>query len=85
MHQNYAIKEGDHACLGESGEWYSSRAKQYRKKLQVDLETPVEVCAIATQGDIDGDEWVKAFKLSYSYNGRNLKTYEDANGTEVVR
>ena len=65
--------------------WCAKERRRNDDWLQVDLGKPVEVCGLATQGDINGDEWVKAFKVSYSYNGRTWKTYEDAKGTEVVR
>ena len=65
--------------------WCALEATRNDDWLQVDLGTPVDVCAFATQGDIDGNEWVKAFKLSYSSDGANWKTYQDASGTEVVR
>ena len=68
---------GDGWCAKDSnknGDW-----------LQVDLGTAIEVCAIATQGDINGNEWVTDFKLSYSSDGQTWKPYKDANGTEVVR
>ena len=71
---------------GDRGDgWCAKQPGRNDDWLQVDLGKPVEVCALATQGDINGDEWVKAFKISHSYNGRNWKTYEDASGTEVVR
>jgi len=43
------------------------------------------VCAIATQGDRNGNEWVTAFKLSYSTDGNSWTPYKDENGAQVVR
>ena len=45
----------------------------------------MEVCALATQGDRNGNEWVTAFKLSYSSDAQTWTPYKDVNGTEVVR
>ena len=71
---------------GDRGDgWCSKEPVRSDEWLQVDLGKPFEVCALATQGDITGYEWVKAFKLSYSSDGINWKTYQDASGTEVVR
>ena len=68
---------GDGWCINEAGrndEW-----------LQVDLGKSIQACGLATQGDINGDEWVKAFKLSYSSDGANWETYRDESGAEMVR
>ena len=45
----------------------------------------MEVCALATQGDRNGNEWVTAFKLSYSSDAQTWKSYKDENDVEVVR
>ena len=43
------------------------------------------MCAVATQGDRNGNEWVTDFKLFYSSDGNVWTPYKDANGVEVVR
>ena len=54
--------------------------------LQVDLGKVIEVCAVATQGDVSGNEWVIDFKLAHSKSYEDgWPTYRDANGSEVVR
>ena len=53
--------------------------------LQVDFGKAIEVCGVATQGDIDGNEWIIDFKLSFASTDRNWKTYNDANGVNMVR
>ena len=53
--------------------------------LQVDLGKTVQLCAAATQGDINGNEWVTDFKLSYSSDENTWTTIKDSNGTNVVR
>jgi len=52
--------------------------------LQVDFGKTVVVCAVATQGDWNGNEWVTDFKLSYSSEGSFWNWYTDRNGAEVV-
>ena len=71
---------------GDRGDgWCAKESSRNDDWLQVDLRKSFEVCAIATQGDRSGDEWVKAFKLSYSPDGTNWKTYVDENGADLVR
>ena len=65
--------------------WCAKEARRNDDWLQVDLGKTVQVCAVATQGDINGNEWTTDFKLSYSSDGNSWKTYKDLNGREVVR
>lgn len=64
--------------------WCSKESTRYDDWLQVDLGITVKICAAATQGDINANEWTTAFKLSYSTDGNIWKTYRDSNGTEKV-
>jgi len=69
---------------GERGDgWCSKTANGDEDWLQVDLGKTTEVCAVATQGDINGNEWITDFKLSYSSDGNKWTTYKDKNGAEV--
>ena len=44
------------------------------------------MCAVATQGDITGNEWVIDFKLALSKSyGEVWPIYKDAKDLEVVR
>ena len=52
--------------------------------LQVDLGKVFQVCAVATQGGDYHEGWTTAFKLLYSSDDNNLKTYKDGNGVDVV-
>ena len=71
---------------GERGDgWCAKVAGRNDDWLQVDLGKTTEVCATATQGDRNGNEWTTAFKLSYSADGNSWTPYKDAKGTEVVR
>ena len=65
--------------------WCASEPSGTDDWLQVDLGTTFQVCAVATQGDVDGDEWITDFKLSYSSDGNNWTTYKDSNNMEMVR
>ena len=65
--------------------WCASEPSRTDDWLQVDLAKTFQVCAIATQGDTSGDEWITDLKLSYSSDGNTWTTYKDSNNTEVVR
>ena len=71
---------------GDRGDgWCAKQAARNDDWLQVDLGETIEVCALATQGDRNGNEWTTAFKLSYSTDGNSWTPYKDANSAEVVR
>ena len=61
--------------------WCAQAAARNDDWLQVDLGKSIEACGLATQGDRDGNDWVTAFKLSYSCDGTNWTTY----GSDMVR
>ena len=65
--------------------WCAKEANRNDDWLQIDLGKMIEVCALATQGDRNGNEWTTAFKLSYSTDGNSWTPYKDANSAEVVR
>ena len=80
--------KAEHGRLnGDRGDgWCAGEAKSNNEWLQVDLGKSIQACGLATQGDVDGTrEWVKAFKLSYSFDGTNWETYRDESGKEMVR
>ena len=64
--------------------WCTKEATRHDDWLQVDLGITVTICAAATQGDINANEWTTAFKLSYSIDGNVWKIYNDSNGTDKV-
>ena len=53
--------------------------------LQIDFGKTIEVCGVATQGDINGNEWVTEFELSFSSSGDSWETYKNINGVNMVR
>ncbi|KAL9980070.1 hypothetical protein ACROYT_G008611 [Oculina patagonica] len=70
--------------IGDRGDgWCAKESARDDDWLQVDLGTTFQVCAIASQGDRNGNEWVTDFKLSYSSDGNVWTPYKDANGVEV--
>ena len=70
---------------GTRGDGWCAEKNDKDQWLQVDLGKIIEVCAVATQGDINGNEWLIDFKLAYSksFDGR-WQIYKDANDLEVV-
>ena len=64
--------------------WCAKEARRTDDWLQVDLRKTIQVCAVATQGDRNGDEWTTDFKLSYSSDGNTWTSYKDSNGREMV-
>ena len=71
---------------GDRGDgWCAKEADRNDDWLQVDLREMIKVCAIASQGDRNGNEWVTAFKLSYSSDAQTWTPYRDVNDTVVVR
>ena len=65
--------------------WCTKTPSKNDDWLQVDLGKSIQACGLATQGATYSSEWAKAFKLSYSSDGKSWKTYQDKNGKELVR
>lgn len=71
---------------GNSGDgWCSKAAATNNEWLKVDLGKLYSVCAVATQGDRNGNEWVTAFKLSFSLDGTSWNVYKGDTNKDVVR
>ena len=64
--------------------WCAATSKRVDEWLQVDFGKTYVVCAVATQGDVNGNDRVTDFKLSYSTDGLFWNWYTDRNGTEEV-
>ncbi|KAL9978251.1 hypothetical protein ACROYT_G015748 [Oculina patagonica] len=69
--------------LNKAGSWCTKTPSRTDEWLQVDLGQIFEVCGVGTQGTKYYDEWVMAFKLSYSQDGKYWTTYKDENGREL--
>ena len=65
--------------------WCSDKCCENDEWLQVDIGRTIEICGIATQGSPRGQYWVEDFKFSYSTDGSSWTTYQDPEGTEMVR
>ncbi|XP_020603386.1 coagulation factor V-like [Orbicella faveolata] len=59
--------------------WCTKEADENNDWLQIDLGKRFDVCGVATQGDINGHEWVTDFKMSYLSGGRMWTPYKDGN------
>ena len=80
--EKYSAKYG--RLFNESGYgWFPNNNKK-TDWLQVDLGKEFQVCAVATQGGIYHKAWTTTFKLLYSSDDKNRKTYKDGNGVDVV-
>ncbi|XP_078353422.1 uncharacterized protein LOC144638115 isoform X2 [Oculina patagonica] len=64
--------------------WCSKEASSNNDWLQVDLGKPYTVCGVATQGDRNGNEWVTAFKLLFSWDGVSWNVYQGDTSKAVV-
>ena len=63
--------------------WFPKNNKK-KDWLQVDLGKVFQVCAVATQGGNYYKGWTTAFKLLYSADDNNQKTYKDGDGEDMV-
>ena len=70
---------------GTRRDGWCAKLNHDEQRLQVDLGKVIEVCAVATQGDINGNKWVIDFKLAHSKSYEDgWSTYKDANGLEAA-
>ena len=51
--------------------------------LQIDLGTNFVLCAVATQGNSQAEEWVETYQLQTSNDGLNWKDYEEEGQVRV--
>ena len=71
---------------GKGGGWCSLAGDNTPNDwLQVDLGKIMEVCGVATQGNVYTYDWIIDFKLSFSSTGDIWEEYKDANGAIMVR
>ena len=56
-----------------------------KQRIQVEFITPYKITAIQTQGRSDGGpQWLKSYKISYSSNMVEWKTYTHKSGKDKV-
>ena len=70
--------------FNDSGYGWFPKYNEKKNWLQVDLGKVFQVCAVATQGGNYHKEWTTAFKLLYSADDNNRKTYKDGDGEDIV-
>ena len=64
--------------------WAGKTAKDPLDWLQVDFGRTALVCAVATQGHTNGNEWVIAFSLSFSSDGASWVYSKDSHGNKTA-
>ena len=52
--------------------------------LQVDLQIPYIICAVSTQGNSQGSQWVESYTLQSSTNGTTWTDYKENGKVKVV-
>ena len=58
--------------------WCASSSDNY-PYLEINLQTLHIICAVSTQGNHQGDQWVKTFSLQSSTDGRTWTNYTEDN------
>ena len=53
--------------------------------LQVDLQIPHIICAVSTQGNFQGSQWVESYTLQSSIDGTTWTGYKENGQVKVVR
>ena len=66
------------------GGWAARASRNPSDWLQVDFGRIALVCAVATQGDTYGNEWVIAFSLSFSSDGVSWTYSNDSQGNKMA-
>ena len=51
--------------------------------LQIDLQYEYVICAVATQGAAENDEWTTKYKIKLSLDGNSFVTYQENNVDKV--
>ena len=70
---------------GTRRDGWCAKLNNDEQRLQVDLGNVIEVCAVAIQGDINGNKRVIDFKLAHSKSYEDgWPTYKDADGSEAA-
>ena len=64
--------------------WLPSSDSNPRDYLQIHLQHVFFICAVATQGGRNADQWTTKYKLLLSVDEKTWITYKE-NGTEKVR
>ena len=79
-------KTGNEALKGRligNGAWSPSTDNNSNDYLQIDLLYEFVICAVATQGNPNADDWTTKYKLQLSYGGSNWVIYQENNVDKV--
>ena len=65
------------------GSSWCAAANDSKPYLQIELEIPYIICAVSTQGNSQGEQWVKTYTLQSSKDGTAWTDYQDAGVVKV--
>ena len=60
-----------------SGSSWCANPSQSNPYLQIDLQTLHIICAVSTQGNSQGEQWVKTYTLQSSIDGSSWTDYKE--------
>ncbi|XP_068689194.1 lactadherin-like [Montipora foliosa] len=83
-YSSYWLPHYGHLNDTRGGGWAARLSSSVSDWLQIDFERTVQVCAVETQGDVDGIAWVIDFYLSFSSDGASWSNFTYENGTQVI-
>ena len=63
--------------LNTVGAWSPNTDNNANDYLQIDLQYEFVICAVATQGKSNADEWTTKYKLQLSLNNNDWVTYQE--------
>ena len=66
-----------------AGSSWCSSTNDSNPYLQIDLQTLHIICAVSTQGNSQGDQWVETYTLQLSTDGTTWTDYEDDGQVKV--
>ena len=65
------------------GSLWCARTNDTNPYLQIDLQTLHIICAVSTQENSQGDQWVRNYKLQLSIDGANWTDYKEGGKVKV--
>ena len=68
---------------GDNQGWTPETNTNHADYLQIDLQYDYVICAVATQGSFNNDQWTTKYKIKLSLDGVTFNTYKE-NNTEKV-
>ncbi|XP_068752631.1 lactadherin-like isoform X2 [Montipora capricornis] len=83
-YSSYWLPHYGHLNDTRGGGWAARLSSSVSDWLQIDFERTVQVCAVETQGDVDGIAWVIDFYLSFLSDGASWSNFTYKNGTQVI-